>query len=300
MRVLILGCGYLGVRLGRLLLERGHQVLGMRRHISRADDLVRAGIEPVVGDVTDARSLGQITGPIDWVINAVSSSQGGADAYQKVYLEGTATVIDWLRSQSLKSARYLQISSTSVYAQTDGSWVNEESPAEGAGETGRIVAQSEMLLFEAHRSWGFPAIILRAAGIYGPDRGHLFLNHLRGRGAMALGGLQWINMIHVDDLAGMCVLVLEKGRVGGVYNAVDNEPVQHRDFFGWLKLRLGLPLPPMEDQETRSGRKRGATQKRVSNTQLRATTGMTFLYPTFREGYEAEIRRLGIRPCDGI
>ncbi len=296
MRVLILGCGYLGVRLGRLLVERGSQVLGMRREISGAEDLLREGIEPVVGDVTEAATLGRINGPFDWLINAVSSSKGGAETYRKVYLEGNVTLMDWMGARGLKSTRYLQVSSTSVYAQTDGGWVNEESPAEGASETSRILAQSENLVLEASRSWGVPAIVVRAAGIYGPGRGQLFLKHLQGRAAMALGGLQWINMIHVDDLAAACVAVLEKGRVGEVYNAVDNEPVQHKDFFGWLGSRLGLPVPPFADDETLSGRKRGATQKRVSNEKLRATTRMGFLYPTFREGYEREIRRLGLRP----
>ncbi len=179
MRVLILGCGYLGVRLGRLLVQRGHQVVGMRRRTNWAADLVREGIEPVAGDVTDAVTLGRVSGPFDWVINAVSSSKGGADTYRKVYLEGSGNVMDWMGTQAWKSARYLQISSTSVYAQTDGGWVNEESPAEGASETSRILAQSEKLLLEANRSRGFPVIILRAAGIYGPDRGHLFLKYLR-------------------------------------------------------------------------------------------------------------------------
>lgn len=292
MRALIFGCGYLGARLGRLLVKAGHRVVGMRRGISEADDLVREGIEPVAGDVTDPATLDRVAGPFDWVINAVSSSKGGADTYRRVYLEGSANVMDWIASQALKPARYLQVGSTSVYAQTDGEWVDEESLASGASETSRILVQLEKLLLEAHRSRGFPVILVRAAGIYGPERGHLFLKYLQGGAAMALGGSQWINMIHVEDLAGACVALLEEGRIGEVYNAVDNEPVRQMEFFGWLSSRLGLPLPPLADDATRPGRKRGATQKRVSNAKLRAVTGLKLLYPTFREGYEAEIRQM--------
>ncbi len=292
MRILILGCGYLGTRLGRLLVSQGHEVFGLRRGASDSNDLLELGIRPIEGDLTKSDSLQRIAGPFDWVVNAVSSSKGGVEIYKKVYLEGGAVVLDWMRGSGWQPASYLVVSSTSVYAQTDGSWVTEESPAEGASETSRVLVQAERLLLEATRSRGFPAIIMRAAGIYGPDRGHLFLKHLRGEATMAMGGLQWINMIHVEDLARACVAALERGLAGEVYNAVDNEPVRHKDFFAWFASRLGLPLPPIDDGLSGTRRKRGVTQKRISNEKLRLNLLGTLQYPTFREGYEEEIKRL--------
>ena len=292
MRVLIFGCGYVGLPLGALLASRGHTVFGMRRTAEADAELRARSIRPLHADITDPRTFDSLENNFEVVINLVSSSKGGADEYRQVYLEGTGNIIRWLTT-SLPRA-YLYASSTSVYAQIDGSWVTEESTAEPDSATSQILLETEQELIVAHRASGFPAMILRASGIYGPDRGHLFKQFLRGEATMRGDGSHWINMIHVDDLAAAIAHLVDHGQPGEIYNTTDDEPVTQRDFFQWLSDRLNRPMPPTALADP--NRKRGLTNKRVSNAKLKST-GFHFTYPTFREGYAPELHNL---PADGF
>jgi nucleoside-diphosphate-sugar epimerase len=192
-------------------------------------------------------------------------------------------------------------SSTSVYAQTDGSTVTEESATEPLSETSRVLVETEQVLLRAAREQGFPAIVLRVAGIYGPGRGHLFQQYLRGEARLAGDGSRLINMIHRDDVVRAIIAALESGAPGEVYNVADDEQVTQRAFFGWLSEQMGRSLPPRASEEENARRKRGLTQKRVSNRKLREDLGCELKFPTFRQGYAAEIARLraaGELPAD--
>ena len=290
MRVLIVGCGYVGLPLGRELVRLGHQVFGLRRSESGAAELAAAGLQPVVADITQPAELARLPGPFDWVVNTVSSTKGGVDEYRQVYLEGTRHLLDWLAPQGLK--KYVYTSSTSVYGQTDSSLVKESSPAEPASPTSQLLVETEKLLLEAVQTRKFPAVILRVAGIYGPERGHLFLQYLRNEARIAGKGERLINMIHRDDLVGCIVAALKNGRAGEIYNAVDDEPVTQLHFFRWLSESLGKWMPPYATAEEDAQRKRGLTNKKVSNRKLKMELGVALKYPTFRQGYTAEITRL--------
>jgi nucleoside-diphosphate-sugar epimerase len=132
---------------------------------------------------------------------------------------------------------------------------------------------------------------LRVAGIYGPGRGHWFRQFLRGEARIAGDGSRWLNMIHRDDVAGCIIAALERGRPGEIYNAVDDEPVTQLKFFEWLAEELKRPLPPGIPADEEIRRKRGGTNKRVSNAKLRAELKYEFQFPDFRKGYGAEIAR---------
>lgn len=293
MKVLIIGCGYTGLPLGRLLRARGHSVAGIRRSAAADTELKSAGIEPIHADITDPESLSTVNLSHDVVISLVSSSKGGLDEYRSVYLDGTRNIIRWLAKSPPRV--YLYTSSTSVYAQADGSWVTEESPAEPDSPTSQVLIDTERELINAHRTSGFPAIVVRASGIYGPERGHLFKQFLRGEATMRNDGSAWINMIHVEDLGASIHHLVEHGKPGEIYNVTDDEPVTQHDFFSWLSHRLGRPLPPSAPADPH--RKRGLTNKRVSNAKLKST-GFRFSYPSFREGYSAEMQRLGLSALD--
>jgi nucleoside-diphosphate-sugar epimerase len=271
----------------------GHEVFGLRRSQAAGSD----GIHPLAGDVTDLADLRRLPLPFDWVVNTVSSSKGDAEDYRRVYLRGTENIIRWLSAAPPR--KFIYTSSTGVYAQDDGSAVDETSPAGGAAETGRILVEAERRLFDAVKAGGFPAVVLRVAGIYGPGRGHLFRQYLRGEAVMAGRGGRWINMIHRDDVAGCIIAALEKGRPGEIYNAVDDEPVRQIDFFRWLSEALGRDMPPFAEPAPPGG-KRGATSKRVLNLKIKAGLGYRFRHPTFREGYAAEMERLRVAgPAQG-
>src|SRR2546423_1643494 len=123
MRVLIIGCGYLGLAVGSELVKHGHEVWGLRRNAEESADLAKAGITPLTGDISKLGDLVAIPARFDWVVNTVSSEKGGIEEYRAVYLQGTKNMVDWLGGTPLK--KYVAVSSTSVYGQTDGSLVKE-------------------------------------------------------------------------------------------------------------------------------------------------------------------------------
>ncbi len=290
MRVLIIGCGYVGLPLGAALVRAGHEVSGVRRGEAGAEELRAAGLTPVLADITRREELEKIPGEFDWVINTVSSTKGGVEEYRAVYLEATRHLIEWLSQRPPQ--KYLYTSSTSVYAQTDGAWVTEASPTEPTGDTSRVLVETEQLLLQAAREKNFPAVILRVAGIYGPGRGHLFQQYLRGEARLAGDGSRLINMIHRDDVVRAALAALEHGQPGRIYNVADDEPVTQREFFTWLSQQLQKPMPVPATEEENARRKRGLTQKRVSNRRLREELQCELTHPTFRQGYAAEIARV--------
>jgi len=297
MRVLIVGCGYVGLPLGAELVRRGHNVFGLRRSLLAEAELKAAGITPLHADITQPETLANLPRDFDWVVNCSASGGGGADDYRRVYLKGNRNLISWLAETPPK--KFIYTSSTSVYAQNDGSVVTETSPAEPDAPTGKVLVETEKLLLDAARgSRGrsphriFPAVILRVAGIYGPGRGHWFKAFLRGEARIEGDGSRTLNMIHRDDLIGIIITALERGEPGEIYNAADNEPVSQLKFFEWLAAELQKPMPPQVAADAEIWRRRGVTNKRVSNAKLLKDLNYQFQFPDFRAGYAAEIRRL--------
>ena len=290
MRVLIVGCGYVGLPLGAELVKQGHEVFGLRRSRGSEVEMAAAGLKPLRADITRSEELAKLPGPFDWVVNTVSSSKGGEEEYRQVYLQGTRNLFEWLAPMPLR--KFVYTSSTSVYGQTDGSVVKETSSTEPSSATSCLLVETEKLLLDAAVTKKFPAVILRVAGIYGPERGHLFQQYLRNEARIAGKGERIVNMIHRDDLANIIIAALKNGRAGEVYNAVDDEPVAQIHFFRWLSETLGKWMPPFASEEENAQRKRGLTNKKVSNRRLKMELGVALKYPTFRQGYTAEIIRL--------
>ncbi len=287
MNVLLVGCGYVGMRLGADLAAAGHAVHGLRRSRTAEAEMTAAGIRLVQGDITDASSLRAVPTGIDWVVNLVSSTRGGAAEYERVYVEGTRNLLGQVGQGGVR--KYVQVSSTSVYGQTDGSWVDERSPAEPPSATSRLLVQAEEWLRRQSADW--PVVILRAAGIYGPGRGHLFQQFLRGEARLHGEGRRYLNMIHLADLASGIKAALEEGAAGETYNIADDLPVTEREFLGWLAGELGRPLPPTVSEERLSERKRGFTNKQVSNAKAKQTLRWQPAFATYREGYAEAVRQ---------
>lgn len=284
----VIGCGYVGMRVAAKIAKQGHQVYGIRRFISDSDPFDSAGIIPISIDITQPEQLHRIPDSVRWVVNAVSSSRRGVDVYRKVYLEATQSLIHHLRNTRIQ--RYLHVSSTSVYGQTDGSQVDETSERKPISLTSQILIDVEDLLLRAQQENLFPAIIARVSGIYGPDRGYLFHQYLRNAATMDGDGSRFLNMIHVDDLASALILTLEIGRPGQAYNLTDSLPVTQHEFLSWLATELDKPLPSSASLERHKQRKRPITNKRVCNQRLLNELGFHFQFPTYREGYAENIR----------
>lgn len=285
MKVLIVGCGYVGTALGAELVRAGHDVFGLRRTQGNDDALVSAGVHPLTADIRRPETLAALDPAYDWVVHCVSSSGGQPSEYLEVYVEGTRNLVSWLSASVPK--RFVYTSSTGVYGQCDGSAVDETSSTTPFTETARVLLRAEeYLLSEAHRT-EFPASILRVAGIYGPGRAYWLEQLLAGSARVDGGGERVLNMVHRLDVAGAIHVALERGHTGRFYNVVDDEPVTQRTFLDWLASHLGRPLPATREAPDASGRKRGLTSKRVSNRRLREELGYEMRFPTFRQGYAA-------------
>jgi nucleoside-diphosphate-sugar epimerase len=272
MKILIIGCGYVGLPLGQALARAGHEVHGVRR-----TDFTAEGITPHTIDITAPNAFDALPRDFDWVINTVSSARGDTETHRAVFVDGTKNLLDWLDDSS---ARVLFTSSTSVYPQTDGDWVDETSRAKPEGGTAQNLARAEELFLNAPQA----ATVLRVAGIYGPERGYLFRQFLKGEAVLTESGARWMNMIHRDDVMSAILSAMELPP--SIYNVADDEPVTQRAFFDWLAMRLSKPMPPEGEAVSR---KRVATSKRVRNAKLKET-GWQLRFPTFREGYESLIR----------
>ena len=285
-RLLILGCGYLGCAVGSLFRNEGWQVWGGRRSSVNDGDLHSLGIVPVRVDVTLPHTFDSLPVNFDAVINSVSSSRGGADVYRSVYWEGMVNILAWTRRTGVK--RLLHTSSTSVYTQTDGSWVTELSAADPSGEAGGWLRRAEDDLLLAVRSGAIEGSVVRASGIYGPGRGQLYQQILRGEARLDNEGKRWLNMIHRDDLASALLCLMQASTLDEIYNANDDQPVRQIDFLKWLAEATSRPMPGPADPASMEKRKRGLTSKRVSNLKLRAT-GWAPKFPNFSHGYRALI-----------
>lgn len=286
MRVLIVGCGYVGIELGALLSARGHEVHGLRRH-PPLQDFVRAGITPAAADLLDQKAMARLPWPFDWVVNCAAAPNGESQTYRRTYVDGNRALLDCLERNPAK--RLVYTSSTSVYGQDDGGWVDESAPTAPGTPNGDCLVEAEQTIIAARRSQGLPATILRVAGIYGPDRGYWLRQFLNGEARMEGDGGRFLNMIHVEDVAGAIEAVLTHADAGPIYNAGDNAPATQREMFEWLSDRLQRPFPAIVPAGTR---RRAVTNKRIDNRKLRQETGWLPKYPTFREGYEALLRTI--------
>jgi nucleoside-diphosphate-sugar epimerase len=276
-RIVIAGCGFVGLATARLFHSAGWSVTGLTHSAESASAL---GTEPFpvmqcdISDRTAVESIATRSGrEPDAVIHCASSGRGGADAYRTVYLEGSRNLLD-----ALTPRRFLFTSSTSVYAQIDGDSVTEESPAEPPRDTGRLLRETEDLVL----SHG--GIVARLAGIYGPGRSVLLRKFFTGEAVIEDDGRRFVNQVHRDDIASALRVLVEHGR-SGIYNVCDDQPMTQREIYEWLAARFERPLPPTGPIDP--NRKRGWTNKRVSNARLRSL-GWTPQFPSFFEAVKTE------------
>ena len=257
-RLVLAGCGFSGLAAARLFHAAGWEVLALTHSAESVAKLAGEPFRAAACDISQQESVVQLAGErgADVVIHCASSSHGGADAYRAVYLEGSRNLCDVLAPR-----RFIFTSSTSVYAQTDGGWVDEQSPAEPPRETGRILREAEQL---ALASGG---IVARLAGIYGPGRSVLLRKFFSGEAVIEGDGARVVNQIHRDDIASALQVLAESGQPG-IYNVCDNRPTPQREIYEWLAGRFARPLPPCGPIDP--NRKRGWTSKQVSNAKLRA------------------------------
>lgn len=278
-RILIAGCGYVGEATADLFHSAGWNVEGW---VHSKESAARLSVKPYSIRVVDVSQQGEVAkraGAFDAVIHCASSRGGDAEAYRQIYLNGARHLLD-----VFSNAKILFTSSTSVYAQRDSSWVTEESETKPLRETSRILLEVEKLILEKG------GIVTRLAGIYGPRRSALLSKFLNGTATIDPNNDRFVNQVHRDDIASSLFLLLkrETHAPAQIYNVVDDQPLLQSECYRWLAQRLDRPLPPIRKSDL--PRKRGDTNKRVSNAKLRGL-GWAPHYRTFADAMEKSILR---------
>jgi nucleoside-diphosphate-sugar epimerase len=262
MKLLLIGHGYLGRETARVFRVAGWQVFPVS---------LSGGEDSLACDVGELNQVKSLPAP-DFIVHCAASGRGGAEAYQRVYVDGCLNL-----SEAFPGVPLLFTSSTSVYSQTDGSTVTEESPAVPERETGRLLLEAERVTLAAK------GVVARLSGIYGPGRSVILKKFLNGEAVIEEDGRRFLNQIHRDDAA-RAILHLASKRAGGIFNVSDSTPLSQIDCYRELALIFGRPLPPVGPRDP--DRKRGWTHKRVSNGKLIAS-GWQPEFPSFLDAAQS-------------
>ena len=279
---LVIGCGYLGHRVAQAWVDAGDEVFALTRQQEKAQQWAAAGLQPIVADVTQPETLAALSAlpELSSVLYAVGFDRQASASMRQVYVDGLSQVLQHLPAVE----RFIYISSTGVYGQTEGDWVDETSPCVPVRENGKVCLDAESIL-QAHPQLGPRSTVLRLAGIYGPGRvPHQQL--VRTGEPVPVDPSGYLNLIHVDDAARV-VQAAEHGP-RGLYLVSDGCPVLRSDYYAELARLLHAPpptfTPPAVDSPVAN---RSLASKRICNRRLLDQLPLKFLYPNFAAGLSA-------------
>lgn len=266
MHLLLCGHGYLGQAVSQRFLDAGWSVSAVSRNRSQ----LAAASQEFAADISsydDVRRLSGLLPQPDFMVHCASSGRGDAEAYRSVYLDGCRHLCE-----AFPGIPLLFTSSTSVYAQTDGSEVTEESTAEPDRATGKVLREAESLVLARGGT------VARLSGIYGPGRSVILQRFLAREAAVEEDGRRFLNQIHRSDAAAAILHLANRVPFGGIYNLSDSRPLSQRECYQELSQLFSLPMPPSVPRDL--NRKRGWTHKRVHNGKLCAS-GWQPTFPCF-------------------
>ncbi len=284
---LIVGCGYLGMRVARRWLAAEEPVAAVTRHARRAEEFRATGILPIIAEVTNPASLEQLQpllGAGDTLLYAVGYDRSAGKPMDEVYIEGLRNV---LAAISPDIGRVIYISSTGVYGQVAGETINEDSPTEPTREGGRVCLTAEQALLAS--PFGDRALILRLAGIYGPGRVPNRADLLAQK-PLAFDPASALNLIHVDDAATVVLAAEKSATTPRTYVVSDGHPVARGDYYTELARLWNTPAPLFANpSETNAPPRRGGADKRVDPARMRRELAPAFEYPDYRAGLRSII-----------
>jgi nucleoside-diphosphate-sugar epimerase len=282
--LLSIGHGYSAQALARLLLPRGWRIIATTRSPEKAARLAAEGVEPVLWPGTD------LAGPLAGATHLLSSVSPGAEGDPVLAELGP----ELARAQHLEWAGYL--STTGVYGDHGGGWVDEDTPLTPATERGNARVTAET----GWQALNLPLHIFRLAGIYGPGRGP-FAKLRAGTARRIIKEGQVFSRIHVDDIAQVLAASIARPNPGAIYNVCDDDPAPPQDVIAHAATLLGLAVPPAIaiDAAPMSPMARSfyAESKMVRNDRIKAELGVALKYPTYRDGLSALLAEEGLDPA---
>lgn len=270
-RVLIAGCGRIGTRLGLALARDGHVVSGLRRR----PDPLPPPLATCRADLLDPAAVAAaLAGPAPDIVCYIATPDEFSDAgYERAYVRGLHNLLSALPAPP---RRLVFVSSTGVYGQDAGEWVDETSATEPTAFSGRRLLEAEGLA----RAGAEEPVVVRFGGIYGRGRERM-LEKVRRGDPCCDDPPRYTNRIHEDDCVGTLAHLATLDQPAQVYLGVDSAPCTQCELMDWLAGRLGLPRPPRGGEPPGRG-----GNKRCRNDRLLAS-GYRLRYPSFREGYAA-------------
>ncbi|MBV8158608.1 MAG: NAD-dependent epimerase/dehydratase family protein [Dyella sp.] len=272
-RVLIAGCGDVGLRVARRLLDRGDQVWALRRRTTLDD----SGIRWLQGDLTQPGTLRGLPDGIEQLVYLPAPGVRDVQVYRALFVDGLRHLLGAVDGRALQ--RVLLVSSSAVYGEHGEAWVDEETPPDPPGFNGEVLLEAERWL----AAQPVESVTLRLAGLYGPDRLQLIERLRAGSVSVPRQTAHWANRIHVDDAAGAIAHLLAMKGPMPLYLGVDDTPLPLDVLYDHLASLLDAPLP------AEGAAPAGVGSKRLSNARLRAS-GFAPQWPDARLGYAALLR----------
>lgn len=279
---LIVGCGDIGLRAAQKLHALGNAVIGVVRSQTTAAGLAANAVPTLIADLDTGAPL-PAADLVFWF--APPPERGTADTRLRAALDGWGS----------PPRRLVYISTSAVYGDCQGRWIDEDEPLKPQSDRGRRRLDAESALHEFSARHGSDTVILRVPGIYGPDR--LPLERLRRQlPVVREDESPWTNRIHADDLAGAAIAAAQLGRSGRAYNISDGRPTTMADYFSRCADLLGLPQPPRvtlaeaRQQLTPAMMSFLEESKRLSNRRMTEELQFAPLYPDLASGLPACLR----------
>jgi len=271
-KVLIIGYGDIGKAVAIALAEDGHDVAALRRTKQIEDSKVKV----LQADVSNTESLSELDLDVDQVVYILSPSGGSTSAYKEVFDLGVHNVLDVFKKQC-PNAAITFVSSTRVYGQNNGEWVDERSITEPADDRGRLLLEAE----KAFLAFNDKTSIVRFSGIYG--RSNYFLNQIKSGVKIQKSPPYYTNRIHRSDCIGVLAFLVNKKAngvsMGGVYTATDSDPAAKWEVASYLAAGLNVQCEEVTNLNTDAKQ-----NKRIKNKRL-IDSGYVFKYPSYQQGY---------------
>ncbi|WP_210397212.1 SDR family oxidoreductase [Motiliproteus sediminis] len=281
---LIAGCGDIGSGLALALCADGHRCYGLKRDISQ----LPAPIQGIAADLSQPEQLKGLPAGIDYLVYAVAAGAFDAATYQAAYVDGLRHLLTALNVQDAALKRVLFISSSAVYHQQQGEWVNEASDTTPQSFSGKAMLAAERVL----HAGGYPSTAVRFSGIYGPGRERI-INWVKAGVGASESPCHYGNRIHREDCIGVLKFLIDRDLAGepvaDLYLASDPNPAPYHEVLEWLRQQLELPEPTQREDfslRLRTGSKRCQPARLL-------VEGYRFKYPSYREGFAAMLEAEG-------
>lgn len=281
-RLLIAGCGDLGMRVAHLLLQHSnHCVWGIRRTVNTDTEIETDNHQPPrffwnIADLSKPETLKMLPEGITHILFSAAPNARTEAEYRAVYFNGLQNIVRSANNPSLK--RILFVSSTAVYGEHGEEWVDEETPVSPKNFNGKVLLESEQWLSQFGQKHGLLTIALRLSGIYGPGRTYLLDKLKLGQAGAPSSPIHWANRIHVEDAANAIVHLMDLPAPEGTYLITDSTPLPMRELYETLAKQIGGPIPPETAAPSFVG------SKKLNNARLRAS-GFELKWPDSRDGY---------------